>query len=169
MGTKKQARGRGGPCPQRARRYDAQTKQDAVSWAQGHGAAAAAAKFGMSERSVQLWQQAARPTNAKVVAPAPARVRATKAVASAPASARAATAIGRAAATKASSSPVGSTVSRAAGRSGTHDTTRLPAERARHGRRYGVAEKQAILGDAQQLGVTAAAVKHDVSRWSVYE
>jgi transposase InsO family protein len=195
MGTKKQARGRGGPCPQRARRYDAQTKQDAVSWAQRHGAAAAAAKFGMSERSVQLWQQSARPTSAKVIAPAPASVRATKAVAPAPASVRttkavasaptsaratkaiapapasvtAATATGRAAESKAASSPARSKVSRAVRRPGTDDTTRSPAERARHGRRYGVAEKQAILVDAQQLGVTAAAVKHGVSRWSMYE
>jgi putative transposase len=169
MGTKKKARGRRGPCPRRARRYDAQTKQEAVSWAQGHGAAAAAAKFGMTERSVQLWQQAARPTSAKVVAPAPASVGATKAVASAPASVPVAPVVGRTAGTKAASPPVRSTVSRTARRSGSDDTTRSPAERARHGRRYGVAEKQEIVVDAQQLGVAAAATKHGVSRWSVYE
>jgi len=60
-------------------------------------------------------------------------------------------------------------VSRTARRSGSDDTTRSPAERARHGRRYGVAEKQEIVVDAQQLGVAAAATKHGVSRWSVYE
>jgi putative transposase len=142
-----------------------------VAWAQRHGAAAAATKFGMSERSVQLWQQAARPTSAKVVAPAPARVRAPKAVAvaAAPASATAAATVGRAAGTRASGPPERSTVSGTARRSGTDDTTRSPAKRARHGRRYGVAEKQAVIVDAQQLGVTAAATKHDVSRWSVYE
>jgi len=32
-----------------------------------------------------------------------------------------------------------------------------------------VTEKQEIIDDAQQLGVTTAATKHDVSRWSVYE
>jgi putative transposase len=178
MGTKKKARERGGPCPQRARRYDAETKQEAVSWAQRHGAAAAAAKHGMSERSVQLWQQAAQPTSAKVVAPAPARVRATTAVAAAAASATVAAAaasatvaaaVGRAAGMRASSPPERSAVSRTARRSGTEGTTRSPAHRARHGRRYGVAEKQAILVAAQQLGVTAAATEHGVSRWSVYE
>lgn len=167
MGTKKQARARGGPCPERGRRYDAQTKQDAVAWAQRHGAAAAAAKFGMSERSVQLWQQATRPTSTKAVVSAPVSTRAMQAVASAPA--RAATGIGRTVETKAPSSPVQSPVPRAARRLGTDDTARSPAKRARHGRRYGVAEKQEILDDASKLGVAAAAVKHAVSRWSVYE
>jgi putative transposase len=185
MGTKKQTRGRGGSCPQRARRYDAQTKQDAVAWAQRHGAAAAAAKFGMSERSVQLWQQAARPTTAQAGAPAAARVGArvavapatvraragaTKVVASAPATGPSATAAGRPAGTRDSAhAPAQAKVSGTARPPGTDDTPRSPAQRARHGRRYGVAEKQAILDDAQQLGVTAAATKHAVSRWSVYE
>jgi len=43
------------------------------------------------------------------------------------------------------------------------------AERARHGHRYSVAEKKAILEDVAAETVTAAAMKHNVSRWSIYE
>jgi len=206
MGAKKtNASGRSGPCPQRARRYDDHVKRDAVSWAERHGTAAAAAKFGMSERSVQLWWEAARPKGGaatKVSAPATARAAKVVAASRREASARAPagaveapTATTAATAATTATVEVTSTPSRRAaaaprpvppnkvpgstpttGRSLTRRSTapvgaaaRAPAERARHGRRYGVAEKQAILDDAQQLGVTAGAAKNGVSRWSVYE
>ena len=43
------------------------------------------------------------------------------------------------------------------------------ARRARHGRRFSVAEKKAILEHAAEHGVTAAAEQFATSRWSVYE
>jgi transposase InsO family protein len=46
---------------------------------------------------------------------------------------------------------------------------RTPASLARHARRYGVAEKQALLDEAAQHGVAATAAKHGVSPWSMYE
>ena len=203
MDAKTSANGRRGPCPQRARRYDDHVKRDAVSWAERHGAAGAAAKFGMSERSVQLWQQAARSSSSSVATketPARATVRATK-VARSPArrreesvserrvdveapavptmttmattstaSRRMAGAPRPAPRTKVAS-PAPATGHRVTRRPASTEpiAARSPAERARHGRRYGVAEKQTILDDAQQLGVTAGAAKHGVSRWSVYE
>jgi len=39
----------------------------------------------------------------------------------------------------------------------------------RKGRRYGVAEKKAILEEVARVGVSAAAEKMNVSRWSIYE
>jgi len=46
---------------------------------------------------------------------------------------------------------------------------RKPAERARHGRRYSVAEKEAVLEAAVADGPTEAAKKFGTSRWSIYE
>ncbi len=52
-------------CPQRGRRYNAETRQAPLAWAAKHGAVAAAAKFGMSERSVQSWTTARAGTTVK--------------------------------------------------------------------------------------------------------
>jgi transposase InsO family protein len=157
----------------------------------------------MSERSVQLWQEAARSRRAGATKAAPARatvrVRTVEKVVRTPASrgetsVRAQVVGAEVPTTAVSAATVAtmSTASRAvaarpvppakvAGPAlGTRRVTRppasrartaarTPAERARHGRRYGIAEKQAILDDAQQLGVTAGAEKNGVSRWSVYE
>ena len=185
MGRSKESSGRrGGPCPQRARRYDAEVKRAAVAWAERHGAAAAADKFGMSERSVQFWQGAAskaarREAGAapKAGAARPGRVAAspvkptTTGASAVPA---AGTPVGRGA-TRATAPGVTPTVAPAAGPSAAKRPTaavhaeRSPASRARHARRYGVAEKQAILDEAAKLGVASTAAKHGVSRWSVYE
>ncbi len=43
--------------PRRGRRWSSETKAAAAKWGREHGAAAAATKFGMSERSVQLWME----------------------------------------------------------------------------------------------------------------
>lgn len=43
------------------------------------------------------------------------------------------------------------------------------ARRARHGRRFSVAEKKAILAAADADGVTEAANEHGTSRYSIYE
>jgi len=43
------------------------------------------------------------------------------------------------------------------------------ARRARHGRRFSVAEKKAILEHAEAHGVSAAAAQFATSRWSIYE
>jgi transposase len=102
-----------------------------VAWAADHGAAAAAAKFGMSTRSVLRWVTA----------------RARKAEQSAAAKGERAAAV---VATAAASPGAG-------------------ARRARHGRRFSVAEKKAILEHAEAHGVSAAAAQFTTSRWSIYE
>ncbi|HET7499944.1 MAG TPA: hypothetical protein VFK02_03050 [Kofleriaceae bacterium] len=118
----------------------------------------------MTERTVEYWQAAAKARTVKergasvatagtsvvpsaVDVPVAARPTVTRRVARAKAAAAVAQVSSRAA------RPVA-------------DATRTWARR---GRRYGVAEKQEILDEASKLGVAAAAVKHTVSRWSVYE
>jgi putative transposase len=126
-----------GSCPQRGRRYSRDAQQAAVDWAADHGAAAAAAKLGMSAWSVLRWtttgaRKAERMASAK-------RERAGAVVAT------------TAAASLGAPEP-------GAG-----------ARRARHGRRFSVAEKKAILEHAAAHGVSAAAAQFVTSRWSVYE
>ncbi len=129
------ARAGRGSCPQRGRRYSRDAQQAAAAWAADHGAAAAAAKFGMSARSVLRWVTA-RARKAERL-PAARGERAT-AVATAPASPGA-------------------------------PQPGAGARRARHGRRFSVAEKKAILEHAEAHGVSAAAAQFATSRWSIYE
>lgn len=150
MGNRKRRATRRGSCPQRARRYDAAVKRAAVAWAERHDAAGAAAKYGMSARSVLNWMGA--PPRAARAVPRAERTPGPKA------------------ATPPPSAPIAAGPSRGVGRPvEATPVARTPASRARHARRYGTAEKQAILDEAAQLGVAAAATKHSVSRWSVYE
>ncbi len=136
----KRARGRGA-CPQRGRRHSKDAQQVAVAWAVDHGAAAAAAKFGVSTRSVLRWTAAgARKAEGMPAARgerAAARVTATAARPSAPQSGR--------------------------------ELVSAGARRARHGRRFSVAEKKAILDHAEAHGVSAAAAQFATSRWSIYD
>lgn len=132
-------------CPQRGRRYDAETRQAALAWAAKHDAAAAAARFGMSERSVQSW----------TVARAGATVKQEGTARNEP---RPAVKETRSAAT---SSRVAASVEDPA--------RRTSAARARHGRRYSVAEKKAILEQATADGVSAAAKASGATRWSIYD
>ena len=124
-------------CPRRARRYTVEQKGAALAWAAKHGPAAAAAKFGMSQRTVDYWQAAQRK------GPAPAAAGGTAAARTVAPSAAAVTA-----------PPV---------------AKGIPAARARRGRRYGVAEKQAVLAHAAAHGATATEQALGVSRWSIYE
>ncbi len=105
--------------PRRGRRWSSETKAAAAMWGREHGAAAAAAKYGMSEPSVQLWMEAEAAGDA---------------VAEGPTS--------------------GSAVA---------------VMQGRKGRRYGVAEKEEVLREAARVGVSAAAEKKRISRWSIYE
>lgn len=130
-------------CPQRGRRYDAETRRAAVSWSALHGTAAAAEKFGMSERSVQGWAKARGATARKGEATARDERRPMVTATSAP-SASGATASGERA-------------------------WKTRGERARHGRRYSVAEKKAILERVAGDGVSAAAEAFGVARWSIYD
>ncbi len=131
-------------CPQRGRRFDAETRQAALTWAAKHGAAAAAVKFGMSERSVQSWTVALAGTTVKQEGVARGEPRpAVKGTTSAATSSRAASVEERA--------------------------RRTSAERALHGRRYSVAEKKAILERAAADGVSAAAEAFGTARWSIYD
>jgi hypothetical protein len=131
-------------CPQRGRRFDAETRQAALEWAATHGAAAAAAKFGMSERSVQSWTMARADTTVK--REGTARGELSPAV-------KKTTAL-------AISSGVAASVEEPA--------RRTSAGRARHGRRYSVAEKRAMLERAAADGVSAAAEAFGATRWSIY-
>lgn len=140
--AKKERGRRTGTCPQRGRRWSAKAKAAAVRWASEHGVPAAAAKFGMSDRSLHRWAKA----EGVKVGPAPATAVATTAAVASAASAVPAPR----SAPKADAKPSGSA-------------------RARNGRRYGVAEKRAVLGEAAAVGVTAAAEKSGVSRWSIYD
>ena len=54
----RQKKKRGDRYPQRGRRWSSETKVAAAKWGREHDAAAAAAKYGMSQRSVELWMQA---------------------------------------------------------------------------------------------------------------
>ncbi len=105
--------------PRRGRRWSSKTKAAAAKWGREHGAAAAAAKFGMSERSVQLWMEAEATGGA-------------------------------------------ATAGRTSG-------SAAPVLHGRKGRRYGVTEKEEVLREAARVGVSAAAEKKGVSRWSIYE
>lgn len=105
--------------PQRGRRWSEEAKAAATSFARKHGPAAAAAKFGMSQRSVELWLKA----EATV-------------------------------ASTTSTKPSGDAVGVLHGRKG---------------RRYGIAEKEEILREAERVGVGAAAESKNVSRWSIYD
>lgn len=153
------------PCPKRARRYGAEVKRQTVAWAAKHGAASAAAKYGMTERTVQYWQAATkeRSVNVPDQSVATAACSAVHSAVDVPVAARATAA--RVARTKATAA-VAQVSSRAARPVADATQTR---RWGRRGRRYGVAEKQEVLDDASKLGVAAAAVKHTVSRWSVYE
>jgi transposase InsO family protein len=120
----------------------------------------------MTERTVEYWQAAAKasPVNARdssVATAAPAIVPGTV---DAPVAARP-TADRRVARAKVAA-PAAQVSPRAARPVAGATPTRTWGRR---GRRYGVAEKQEILADASKLGVAAAAVKHTVSRWSVYD
>ena len=100
-----------------------------MAWAVDHGAAAAAAKFRMSVRSVLRWTAAGvRKTE---------RVTTTAARPSEPQPGR--------------------------------ELESAGARRARHGRRFSVAEKKAILDHAEAHGVSAAAAQFATSRWSIYD
>ena len=132
-------------CPLRGRRYDAETRQAALAWAVTHGAAAAAAKFGMSERSVQSWTTARAGTTVKQEGAARGELR---------------SAAKRTAATATSSRVVASVEEPA---------RRTSAARAQHGRRYSVAEKKAILEQATADGVSAASKASGATRWSIYD
>lgn len=127
-------------CPQRARRYTAEQKTTALAWAAKHGPASAAAKFGMSQRTVDYWQAAQRKGPASE-----AGARAAKTVASG------------------TSSPSAPAVTAAPAVKGSL------AARGRRGRRYGVVEKQAVLAHATAHGATATEQALGVSRWSIYE
>lgn len=183
MGSRnaKKSTGPSRSCPQRARRYDAEVKRAAVAWAERHGAAAAAAKFGMSERSVQYWQRIAqkeaRPETSRPVRslvgpsttkPVTTGVRETPTAAK-PDEERAPRVMARAITRTVLASAVAPPPAATVRPTTTGRAARTPASRARHARRYGVAEKQAILDEAVRLGVAGAAEKHGVSRWSVYE
>lgn len=136
-----------GACPQRGRRWSEEDRAAAVQWACEHGAAAAAAKYGMSGWSVCRWvraQGSTLPVVRRDVAPT-----------------MPGTAAAGAGATDATTGARPALKAEAA-KQGTGGG-------ARKGRRYGVAEKQALLADAATLGVTAAAEKHGVSRWSIYD
>ena len=109
----------------------------AVQWTSEHGVQAAAAKFGMSDRSVHRWVKA----QGVQVAPTPVAEDAATA--------------GKASATKGAAKP------RPAAAAAATPKTRA---RGRNGRRYGVAEKGAVLAEATAVGVTAASVKTGVSR-----
>jgi transposase InsO family protein len=128
-------------CPQRGRRYTAEQKAEALAWAAKHGTASAAAKFGMSQRTVDYWQAAQRKGQASEAGGLFGRtaVAAGRSSASAPAV----------------TAPPAVKASRVA--------------RARRGRRYGVAEKQAILDHAAAHGATATERALGVSRWSINE
>jgi len=156
----------GVPCPQRARRYGADVRRQTVAWAAKHGAASAAAKYGMTERTVQYWQAAAKARSVGVRDPSMATTASSieHGAVDAPVAARP-TASRRAVRAKAAAA-----VAQASPRAvrPVADATQTRTW-GRRGRRYGVAEKQEILDDASKLGVAAAAVKHAVSRWSVYE
>ena len=129
------AKPRRGSCPQRGRRYTKDTQQAAVAWAADHGVPVAAAKFGMSARSVLRWVKA----RAGKVEQARGKADAARGDA------------------------------KATGTSSALPTVGAAARRARHGRRFSVAEKKAILEHAAAHGVTAAAEQCTASRWSVYE
>jgi len=125
-------------CPQRARRYPAEQKSATLAWAAKHGTASAAAKYGMSQRTVGYWQAAQRKGPASGAAGG-ASTRTTVAAA------------------------------RTAARSAPAAVKATPVARARRGRRYGVAEKQAALEHAAGHGATATEKALGVSRWSIYE
>ena len=139
---KKERRRRTGTCPQRGRRWSAEAKAAAVRWACEHGVEKASTKFGMSDRSVHRWAKA---QGAKVAQRSVAED---------------AAAVATTSATKAAAKP------RPAATTSATPKTRA---RGRNGRRYGVAEKRAVLAEATAVGVTAASTKTGVSRWSIYD
>jgi len=118
-----------------------------LSWATRHGIEAAVEKFGVSALTVQTWQDRH-----------PDDVKAVKAKRKAEATGR-----GKPARKRPKASRPSATKRRG------QQKRRAAAKRARHGRRYSKAEKKSILQTADTDGVTEAAKKHGVSRWSIYE
>jgi transposase InsO family protein len=110
-----------------------------------HGTASAAVKFGMSERSVQSWTKAQRGRSGRPQGAARGERR-------------------PAAGARSAAPPVGAGAAPAE-----KQAQGTSAERARHGRRYSVAEKKAILERAAGDGVSAAAQAFGVTRWSIYD
>lgn len=151
-------RQRGGRrCPKRGRRYSKRQKRKVVAWASKHGVSAAVSKFGVSDPAVRSWL-AQQPSNAKAgdakpTGKVPGKGRRTAARKTASTSTTAAP--GESGTTK----PMGGAV----------QTLHKPAERAKHARRYSVAEKLAVLEAAAVDGVTAAAERFGTSRWSIYD
>lgn len=141
----KKAKLKKGEYSKRGRRYTETTKKAALAWVTKHGMEAATAKFGMSERSIQLWTKAySKESKRRETAGqkhSPARPAQGKALVHASA---AATVPGR--------------------KKGDES-----ARQAHHGRRFSIAEKKAILEYAAEHGPTAASQEHRVSRWSIYE
>jgi len=141
MSKKEKKRGStAGACPQRGHRWCPEARAEAVQWAREHGVQTAATKYGMSDRSVWRWAKAQGVTLPDRGAPA-AKVQAATAVKPPPRPAQ------------------GPEPPKNTGTGG----------RVRKGRRYGVAEKEEVLATAAAEGVTAAAAKTGVSRWSIYD
>lgn len=130
----------GRPCPKRGRRYSKRQKRAVVAWAAEHGVEAAVSKFGVSAPTVQRWR--GRGFDDEEAA-------------------------GAAPTEKAAAAGTGRPTEAAGGQAS--EQTRTSAELARHGRRYSVAEKKAVLEKAAADGVTAAAKEFGASRWSIYE
>jgi len=147
----------GRACPKRGRRYSKRQKRKVVAWATKHGVAAAVSKFGVSDPAVRSW-----------LAQQPGDVKAGKAkpTLKVPAKGRR-MAAGKTASTGTTAAPGRSSASKPTG--GAVRTLHTPAERAKHARRYSVAEKLAVLEVAAVDGVTAAAEKFGTSRWSIYD
>jgi putative transposase len=149
--------GGGRRCPKRGRRYSKTQKRKVVAWATKHGVAAAVSKFGVSDPAVRRWlAQHAKDVKAGTAKPprkVPAKGRRTEAT--------------KATSTSTTAAPGGPSATKPTG--GAVRAQHTPAERARHGRRYSVAEKLAVLEAAAVDGVTAAAEKFGPSRWSIYD
>jgi len=139
-GKGKRRRDRGKPCPKRGRRYSPKKRRAVLAWAARHGIGSAARKFGVSVQTVQGWQ-----VRQSVDAEASTGSKATPA------------------------GPPSKQPTRSKTGSKARQTSRDTAEHARHGRRFSVAEKKAILDAAEVDGVTAAAREFGASRWSIYE
>jgi transposase InsO family protein len=176
----------------RQRRYSGEVKAKAVAWAKKHGNAEAAAKFGMTEKSVGNWRKAAGEVAAATRSKTHTSKRRTKGATKHPSQRRysrevkaAAVAWAKKHGNAAAAVKFGTTDESVRNWRKAADSskpgTRASATRdvraaegrksssAKKGRRYGAGEKKEILEYADEHGPSEAAATYQVSRWSIYD